>query len=201
MGKELEYKLLVPNEATLRKILNDADIADLTDGAWREMPMKTTYYDSPDRRFCTRHWTLRRRMEGGTSVVCVKTPDKASHTRGEWQVCADRLDDAAIEALLLAGAPQELLLLYGAGDISPVCGAEFTRNCVMLRFPDGSRAELAGDCGVLHGQTEHQAFTELELELYEGEPTEMLSLVTLLCNRYGLTEQPKSKFARARSLK
>lgn len=201
MGKELEYKLHVPHEAALRQILNDADIADLTDGAWREMPMKTTYYDSPDRRFCTRHWTLRRRMEGETSVVCVKTPHKASHTRGEWQVCADRLDDAAIEALLLAGAPQELLLLYGAGDVFPVCGAEFTRNCVMLRFSDGSRAELAGDCGILHGQTERLAFTELELELYEGEPTQMLALVSLLCDRYGLSEQPKSKFARARSLK
>lgn len=201
MGKELEYKLLVPHETALRQILNDADIADLTDGAWREMPMKTTYYDSPDRRFCTRHWTLRRRMEGETSVVCVKTPHKASHTRGEWQVCADRLDDAAIEALLLAGAPQELLLLYGAGDVFPVCGAEFTRNCVMLRFSDGSRAELAGDCGILHGQTERLAFTELELELYEGEPTQMLALVGLLCERYGLSEQPKSKFARARSLK
>lgn len=201
MGKELEYKLLVPNEAMLREILRDADIADLTDGAWREMPMKTTYYDSHDRRFCSRRWTLRRRMEGDTSVVCVKTPHKDPHTRGEWQVCADRLDDAAIEALLLAGAPQELLLLYGLGDVFPVCGAEFTRKCVMLQFPDGSRAELAGDCGILHGQTERLPFTELEIELYEGGPTQMLALVALLCNRYGLTEQTKSKFARARSLK
>lgn len=201
MGKELEYKLFVPSEAALREILQDTDIADLTDGAWREMPMKTTYYDSPDRRFGRRNWTLRRRMEGDTSVVCVKTPHKESHARGEWQVCADRLDDAAMEALLLAGAPQELLLLYGAGDVFPVCGAEFTRNCVMLRFSDGSRAELAGDCGILHGQTERSPFTELELELYEGEPTQMLTLLSLLCERYGLSEQPKSKFARARSLK
>ena len=71
----------------------------------------------------------------------------------------------------------------------------------MLQFPDGSRAELAGDCGVLHGQTERLDFTELELELYEGEPTQMLALVASLCKRYGLVEQPKSKFARARSLK
>ena len=55
MGKELEYKLFVPSEAALREILQDADIADLTDGAWREMPMKTTYYDSPERRFGRRN--------------------------------------------------------------------------------------------------------------------------------------------------
>lgn len=201
MGKELEYKLLVPNETALQNILQDAALADLTDGAWREIPMKTTYYDSPDRRFCTRRWTLRRRMEGDTSVVCVKTPHKESHTRGEWQVCADCLDDAAIDALLLSGAPQELLRLYGAGDVFPVCGAEFVRKCVMLQFPDGSRAELAGDCGVLYGQTERLPFTELELELYEGEPTQMQALLTSLCARYGLSEQPKSKYARARLLK
>lgn len=163
--------------------------------------MKTTYYDSPDRRFGARNWTFRRRMEGDTSVVCVKTPHKESHTRGEWQVNADRLDEAAIEALLLAGAPKELLLLYGMGDVFPICGAEFTRRRVILQFPDGSRAELAGDCGILHGQTERMSFTELELELYGGAPTQMLALVALLCKRYGLSEQPKSKFARARSLK
>lgn len=201
MGKELEYKLFVPSEVALREILQDADIAHLTDGTWREIPMKTTYYDSPDRRFGARNWTLRRRMEGDTSVVCVKTPHKESHTRGEWQVNADRLDEAAIEALLLAGAPKELLLLYGMGDVFPICGAEFTRRRVILQFPDGSRAELAGDCGILHGQTERMSFTELELELYGGAPTQMLALVALLCKRYGLSEQPKSKFARARSLK
>lgn len=201
MGKELEYKLFVPSEVALREILQDADIAHLTDGPWREIPMKTTYYDSPDRRFGARNWTFRRRMEGDTSVVCVKTPHKESHTRGEWQVNADRLDEAAIEALLLAGAPKELLLLYGMGDVFPICGAEFTRRRVILQFPDGSRAELAGDCGILHGQTERMSFTELELELYGGAPTQMLALVALLCKRYGLSEQPKSKFARARSLK
>ena len=201
MGKELEYKLLVPDEACLRQIMQDAEIAALAEGSWREMPMKTTYFDSPDLRFGTRHWTLRHRLEGDTSVVCVKTPLEQPHARGEWQVSAERPDEAAIEALLLAGAPRELLLLYGAGDVFPVCGAEFVRTCVMLRFPDGSRAELALDRGVLHGQTERLPFTELELELYEGEPAQMTALTDALCRRYGLCGQPRSKFARARALK
>lgn len=201
MGKELEYKLLVPDAACLRQIMQDAEIAVMAEGPWREMPMKTTYYDSPDRRFGARHWTLRRRLEGEVSVVCVKTPHKEAHTRGEWQVCTDRPDEAAVEALLQAGAPRELLLLYGAGDVSPVCGAEFIRNCVMLCLPDGSRAELALDSGVLFGPTERLPFTELELELYEGEPAQMTALTDALCRRYGLCGQPRSKFARARALK
>ena len=149
MGKELEYKLLVPDEACLRQLLHDAEIAAMAEGPWREMPMKTTYFDSPDRRFGTRHWTLRRRLEDGRSVVCVKTPHAQAHTRGEWQV----------------------------------------------------RAELALDKGVLFGRTERLHFTELELELYEGAPAQMTALAGTLCKRYGLCEQPRSKFARARELK
>lgn len=201
MGQELEYKLHVSDAQALAEILADTEIAALIDGTWQERLMKTTYYDSADHRFSARHWTLRHRMEGEASVVCVKTPHKQSHTRGEWQVCAECLDESAIEVLLTAGAPQELLFLYGEGDIMPICGAEFVRKSVMLRFADGSRAELAGDRGVLRGQTEQLPFTELELELYKGAPDAMLALVAALCKHYGLSEQPKSKFARARMLK
>ncbi len=201
MGQELEYKLYVPDAQALAEVLADTEIAALIDGTWQERLMKTTYYDSAERRFSARHWTLRHRMEGDVSVVCVKTPHKLSHTRGEWQVCAERLDESAMEALLAAGAPQELLFLYGRGDIMPICGAEFVRKSVTLRFADGSRAELAGDHGVLRGITEQLPFTELESELCAGAPDAMLALVAALCKRYGLSEQPKSKFARARMLK
>ena len=201
MGKELEYKLYVANETALHEILADEEIAVLSEGEWHETPMKTTYYDSTDRRFAARHWTFRHRMEGLKNVVTVKTPHKDAHTRGEWQVAAPAVNEAAVEALMLEGAPKELLFLYGAGDVVPVCGAEFLRRSIMLRFADGSRAELAGDCGILHGETEKLRFTELELELYEGEPTEMLRLVRTLCDRYGLHELVLSKFARASALK
>lgn len=201
MGKELEYKLLVPNEHVLSEILQDTDIAAFIDGQWREIPMKTTYYDGPDRRFSTRHWTLRRRMEGEESIICLKTPLPQAHTCGEWQLRAQALDHAAVDGLLRLGAPEALRVLYGQGDVAPICGAVFLRRAVMLRFPDGSRAELAGDHGILHGRLERKEFTELELELYEGTPEEMTKLLRLLCVRYGLAELKTSKFARASVLK
>lgn len=201
MGKELEYKVFVPDKATLDKVIDAPEIAALVDGPWQEKPMKTTYFDTPGGAFAMRHWTFRHRLEGEESVVCVKTPTKESHTRGEWQVFAEQIDDSAVEALLAAGAPKELLYLYAAGELRPLCGAEFTRKCVMLRFPDGSRAELAADHGLLRGARERLDFTELELELYEGEPQEMLSLLRLLMERFHLREQPLSKFARAKALK
>lgn len=201
MGKELEYKLNVEDERTLAAILADPVIAALRQGEWQERRMKTAYYDSADRRFASRLWTFRRRIEGDKSVVCVKTPTEDFHTRGEWQAEAEGVDLDSIEALLLAGAPKELLYLYGAGDVAPICGAEFTRRSCMLRFPDGSLAELAGDCGILHGESEKVEFTELELELYDGTPDKMLEFVDYLKTKYFLCEQPLSKFARAKLLK
>ena len=200
MGRELEIKLAINGEAALEKILADDTIAALIDGPWQERLMKTTYYDSPDRRFSSHFWTLRHRMEGESSVVCVKAPTEDPRVRGEWQINATEISEESIEALLKSGAPMELLYLYGTGDIQPVCGAEFTRRSVMLRFSDGSRAELAGDRGILHGKTQQLPFTELEIELYEGAPAEMEALAALLQTRYGLKPQCKSKFARARGL-
>jgi len=201
MGIELEYKLRVADEKTLAAILVDPELAALREGDWQEQRMKTTYYDSPDRRFSSELWTFRHRIEGDKSVVCVKTPTEDFHTRCEYQVERDGVDLDSIEALLLTGAPKKLVFLYGAGDVAPICGAEFSRKSCMLRFADGSRAELAGDCGVLHGETERIEFTELELELYEGKPDKMLELVDTLKTRYSLREQPLSKFARAMKLK
>lgn len=200
MGRELEIKLAVDGEAALNSILSDDTIAALIDGLWQERLMKTAYYDSPDRRFSSHFWTLRHRMEGKDSIVCVKAPTEDPRVRGEWQISAAEINEESIEALLKRGAPMELLYLYGAGDVQPVCGAEFIRKSVMLRFSDGSRAELAGDHGILHGKTQQLPFTELEIELYEGAPTEMEALAALLQTRYGLKPQCKSKFARARGL-
>lgn len=200
MGKELEYKLSAPDEAMLLRILRDDEILALAVGAAEETRMKTTYFDTDDRRFSSHHFTLRRRLEGGRSVICLKTPVAEAHARGEWEVEGEAVDERAIERLLRLGAPRELSAFYASGALRSICGAEFLRRHVMLEFSDGSRAELACDCGFLHGQTESLPLCEVELELYRGEVAEMIALVSRLCDRYGLKEEAKSKFARARQL-
>lgn len=201
MGKELEYKLHVENEAALLRILADEELRSLVNSAWQETQMKTTYFDAADRRFSSRHWTLRHRQEGAHSILCIKTPLDEPHARGEWEIEADGLSEGNIARLVELGAPVELKSLYSKDDVAPLCGAEFLRRHVMLRFPDGSEAELAGDFGILHGKKTATALCELELELYSGAPVETIALVKRLCERYNLREQPLSKFARARSLK
>ena len=198
MGFEMEYKLAVRDEAQLAEILSDPGVLSLC-ARWKEKKMKTVYYDTPSRSLSARKWMLRQRMEDDKSIICFKTPIQ-EHLRGEWEVCAPRIDDSVFRSLLMQGAPAEVQGLCSEG-LLPVCGAEFVRKAALLRFPDGSIAELAGDHGILCGCKESLPFTELELELHSGSPAAMQSLVRALCERYHLAEQPLSKFARARELK
>lgn len=201
MATELEYKLHIHDEAELKKILADADIAAMAYGDWRETQMRTTYFDTQAHSFLRHHWTLRRRQEGSRSVVCLKTPVGMSRVRGEFQVEAEQIDENAIVQLIAAGAPEQLLPMFCAAPLVPICGASFLRRSVMLRFSDSSNAELAGDCGFLNGRSQQLNFTELEHELYEGKPDAMAAFVNLLCSRYELREEALSKYARARKLK
>lgn len=200
MAKEVEYKLSVPDPARLQELLRAPELSTLAQGTPEHTAMQTVYYDTPARSLSARRWMLRRRMEGTRCVVCLKTPTNDAHTRGEYELEAQVPDAAARQALVQAGAPQELLVLCAQAEPQPVCGAEFTRRHVLLRFSDGSSAELAADCGVLYGVQTRQEFCELELELREGEAAQMQALVRLLCTRYGLHEETQSKFARARAL-
>ena len=100
MGKELEFKLAAANDAILDCLLGDPEMAARMEGPIVCTPMETTYFDTETNAFRTNHWTLRRRQEGSRSVVCVKTPQPEPFARGEWEVEARAVDDAAIEWLL-----------------------------------------------------------------------------------------------------
>ena len=131
MGKELEFKLAAANDTVLDCLLGDPETAARMEGPIVRTPMETTYFDTETNAFRTNHWTLRRRQEGSRSVVCVKTPQPEPFARGEWEVEARAVDDAAIEWLLDFGAPRQLLQLYGEAPLRPVCGARFLRRSVM----------------------------------------------------------------------
>lgn len=201
MGKELEFKLAAANDAVLDCLLGDPETAARMEGPIVCTPMETTYFDTETNAFRTNHWTLRRRQEGSRSVVCVKTPQPEPFARGEWEVEARAVDDARhrMAAGLRRAAAAAAALRRSA--LRPVCGARFLRRSVMLRLADGSRAELACDCGVLHGKTEELPFAEVELEIKEGAPDAAKALAGRLAKQYNLRWEPLSKFARANALK
>lgn len=199
MGKELEWKLAVPEACLLDDILAWEEIRRRMAEAPRFYHMQSSYYDTPDRRFSRRRITVRCRLENETPVICVKAPFPGSEDRflhGEWELEGTELA-AALPKLVELGAPAELL-----EPVPLVCmwEADFQRRAVLLRFDDGSVSELALDLGALYGPTHSLPLCELELELKQGEPGASLALLEALQTRFALKPQEKSKFARARAL-
>ena len=199
MGKELEWKLAVPEAGLLDEILAWEGVRARMAEEPRFYHMQSSYYDAPDRRFSRRRITLRCRLENEISVICVKAPLPEADDRflhGEWEVEGADLA-AALPKLVELGAPA---LLLESVELNCLWRADFERRAVLLRFEDGSAAELALDLGALYGPTHSLPLCELELELKEGGPAAALALVAVLRERFSLKPQEKSKFARARAL-
>lgn len=201
MGTELELKYRLKDAAQLEQVLSWQLLPALRIGEPYQFAMKTTYFDTPDGLFSARRWTVRRRMENERSVFCVKTPRAGAATgklRDEWEVEAASFAEAAPELVAL-GAPEELAEL-AKDALVPVCGAQFTRRAQLLRLSKETVCELACDAGELLGKTQSQPFYELELERKEGSEQDLNAFGQMLAVCFGLSAEPKSKFARAKAL-
>lgn len=190
MGREWELKFAAKDPSVLE------DILTCLQKPCRQMHMESTYYDTRDGDLAARKWTLRRRQEGETSVITMKT-DGDGHQRGEWEYTADSVAGAG-RLLPQLGAPPQLQELLKDG-VVPVCGAVFTRRSVLLEL-DGAAAELALDHGILFREDRRLPLCEVELELKQGNEAAVETFGRELAQRFCLTEEPRSKFVRAVSL-
>ena len=189
MGRELEYKFRLTRAQYSRLAEEYAPLA--------ETRMETAYFDTPDRALGTARKVLRQRLENGVSVVTLKTP-LPDGSRGEWETEAPTVQ-AGLPALAAQGAP-----VPGIEGLEVICSARFTRLSRLLTYPGGA-AELALDCGILTGTREQEplleAELEAELELKQGPDEPFGDFVRGFAAKYRLTEEPQSKFARARRLR
>ena len=188
MGREFELKYQATPE-TIAAI-------QAKFGAFTPISMETTYYDTEDLSLRQRKWTLRRRLENGKAVCTVKTP-LPDGSRGEWET--ENADLAAgVRQLCAMGAPKEILDYVNLG-VTPFCGAKFTRLAKTIVLPGGC-VELALDEGVLLGGGQEKPFSEVEVELKSGGDDLAKAFAGALAKEFNLTEQPKSKLARAMAL-
>ena len=145
MGKETEYKLEVGDLQLLDCILCSEPVASRMQAPFIYIRMQTTYYDTEDGLLEKNRWMLRLRTENERSVVTMKTPGEG-HTRGEWEVESEYLDEA-LPALAKLGAPEAIGRL-DAEVLLPVCGAKFTRITAPLRLSEKTSfcASLSSSC-------------------------------------------------------
>ena len=185
MGREFEKKYRADSD-TLDQISSRF-------GPFDTISMETDYYDTPEGALHERHWMLRKRLENGAAVCTLKTP-LPDGSRGEWETEAPTVQ-AGLPALAAQGAP-----VPGIEGLAEICSARFTRLSRLLTYPGGA-AELALDCGILTGTREQEPLLEAELELKQGPDEPFGDFVRGFAAKYRLTEEPQSKFARARRLR
>ena len=189
MASEFELKFRA-EEAVLTGIRADYP------GPWRQIPMTTTYYDTPDGALGANRWTLRCRREGQRDVCTLKTPG-VDHIRGEWEVDCASITEALVPLSRMSGC-LELLELASRGLVA-VCGAKFTRLALDISREDFA-AELALDGGILHSGSRECPLCEVELELKAGSRQALEAFAAEFAGNYGLVPEPKSKYARAKAL-
>ena len=198
MGMEQEIKLRAPSADTLEAIMQDAAIAALRMGDVESVRMHTTYFDTEDHQLASRKWVLRCRTENDDTVITLKTPADGNHIRGEWALNgADLIQGSQVSgqiyrALFSQGAPQGILALEGRS-LQTVCGVQFLRRRFRVQL-DGTEAEMALDLGTLHHGGRTAPLLEVELELMAGDFSQVEALARELEVRFGLKEEPLSKF-------
>ena len=201
MGKEWELKYRIDDLQLLDCILCDTRVRARMTENFRYIRMNTCYYDLPDGDLSKRGWTLRVRQENERSVVTCKTPAGDGVTgklRNEWECEAADLEEG-LSGLAALGAPKELSALSPEALVM-TCGAQFTRIAALLRLSEDTTAEICGDVGELLREGRRAPLCELELELKEGGRQPLLDFAAELNETYHLSEQPLSKFARAKAL-
>lgn len=184
MGQEIEFKYSA-NAQDLRAI------ALAYPGETEEILMQTTYYDTAERDFSKRLWSLRCRKENGKSVYNLKKPISPTR-RGEWESELDFSD-------LFARCGDEEVIALGQKPLLPVCGASFLRKATLLSLAECS-VELAMDQGMLFAGAATEPISELEVELKSGSPEAAEAFAQELAERFNLAVEARSKAGRALKL-
>ena len=190
MGKELELKFRATPEILSR-------MEETLGGTFREIRMRTFYYDTPSWDLAARKWTLRCRRENGAGVCTLKTPADG-FGRNEWETECDDIF-AAIPLLAAESGLPELEELAQRQELLSICGAVFVRRCRILDL-GSTTVELALDQGVLLGGMKDLPFAEAEIELKSGSEDTLLLFARKLQGDFGLITEHASKFARAKAL-
>lgn len=188
MGREFELKYTAAAEAFAVLKNRYPQLAPIR--------METAYYDNDAGDFSRLRWTFRRRLENGKSICTLKTPADGLG-RNEWETESGEILEA-VEKLIALGAPRQLVALTVSG-VKQTCGARFTRLAGLIKLED-AEVELALDEGFLLGGGRTLPLMEVEVELKSGSEEAAVAFGGELARELGLTLQPKSKAARARTL-
>jgi triphosphatase len=198
---EIELKLAVPTDA-LAKLARDPRLKALVTGAGTRKHLRTTYFDTPDRRLLSAELALRVRRDGQRRIQTLKTaghPTLGLLARGEWEreIVGESpvLDDAWLAEIGDKEARKLLAKSKVRARLAPLFSTDFRRRSWRIRRA-GSVIELAIDKGTIDGPDGQSQISEVELELKSGDPGELYGLAREIVDIVPAVVESRSKAER-----
>lgn len=201
---EFELKLQIP--ADRLQLL----IAAIRQGDPARQRLRDTYFDTPDGALAARGVVVRMRHEDSKWVQTAKAPSKSPLTRLEHNVPVTPeavgmmpIVDFARHAGTPAGEAVRRALKLKAGaafpPLVPLYGTEITRLSVSVPYGE-SQVEIALDEGRVVAGSQSLPVCELELELKQGRPADVVNLARQGCAIHGLWLSTISKSTKGQRL-
>ena len=198
MALEIEVKLAIPDQGTFNRLLVVSALGAYVLGPPQIVSVVDYFYDTADMAMLNGGYACRLRREGDQVIATVKGAGSATdslHKRQELEATAlagvdpSTWPEGPARALALAltrGRPLKLLF-------------ELRQRRHRRAVQQGTRSigQLSLDEVLVAMGERTLEWLELEIELTEGEISDLLGLRELLQRTFGLHPQLESKFARA----
>jgi inorganic triphosphatase YgiF len=175
VSTETELKLALEG-VTAEQLQAQPEISAHALGTAREQRLDNIYFDTAKLLLRRQDVALRLRRSGDRWLQTVKTSGSASaglHQRGEWETPVageslelDRFDHPRLKKLFGKPGLREALM--------PIFRTDFRRTTWDLEYAHGVRIEMALDLGQIQAGEHSEMISEVELELVEGKPEDLL---------------------------
>ena len=196
--REMEAKLLVPDEAAFARLARIERMGHLRIEARGPYLQQDTYVDTRSLRLFRAGYACRLRHIAHRAFATLKGlggADGALHEREEIEI---ELDNPSIGALLRLGEPPGRQVRQIAGDetVVPLFTLVTLRRAALVA--DGARRcfDMALDRARFFGPQGELVLLELELESLDGDRALLENMASRLRLRYGLGASTLSKFER-----
>jgi len=199
---EIEMKYGIGDKEIAQKIWEDDYLLGMEEKDSREkVYMKASYFDTEDYILSGNDIAFRVRMEGSRIVASLKwngASEKGLHTREEINVPVN--DEACFimpdpDFFKESDIGRDMIALVAGKPLHSMLETRFLRS--RMRIDTGkSICEIAIDEGEIVTDYGTLPICELEIELFSGDQEEVRQIGDTLAQKYGLSEEDRSKYAR-----
>jgi triphosphatase len=199
---EIEMKYQISDKQLARKIWEDEYLSSIEEKDSREkIYMKASYFDTDDYTLSKYDIAFRIRMEGNRLVASLKwngSSENGKHTREEIYVpVTDENCFIAPDPYIFQESEigREMLTLINDQPLHSILETRFLRS--RMRVDTGKTiCEIAIDEGEIVTDFGNLPISELEIELFSGEPEDITRIGEILAEKYELVPMNQSKYAR-----